>query len=159
MAYVTTVSLSEIIVLNGKIDECFVTKIRFHSEEFLVPRPNPKLEYHPFSAVRDCLFNIFAAILHIWGRSSIRNLRNLRERNHWGDPSVDGRIILRWGFRKWDVGVWTGLGWLRIEIGGGHLWMRQWTLGLHKMRGIYLLAENRLASQEGLCCMEWVSEW
>jgi hypothetical protein len=24
-------------------------------------------------------------------------------------------------FRKWDVGVWTGLSWLRIEEGGGHL--------------------------------------
>jgi hypothetical protein len=30
--------------------------------------------------------------------------RNLRERDHWGDPGVDGRIILRWIFRKWDVG-------------------------------------------------------
>jgi len=29
---------------------------------------------------------------------------NLRERDHWGDPGVDGRIILRWIFRKWDVG-------------------------------------------------------
>jgi hypothetical protein len=25
---------------------------------------------------------------------------NLRERNHLGDPGVDGRIILRWIFRK-----------------------------------------------------------
>jgi hypothetical protein len=39
----------------------------------------------------------------------------------WGDTGVDGRIILRWNFRKWDVGVWTGLGWLRIGTGGGHL--------------------------------------
>ena len=37
-----------------------------------------------------------------------------------GRPSVDGRI-LRWIFRKWDVGVWTGLIWLRIGTGGGHL--------------------------------------
>ena len=41
----------------------------------LAPRPTPKLEDHPSSAVRDCLFNIFATILHIGGRSSIRNLR------------------------------------------------------------------------------------
>jgi hypothetical protein len=34
-----------------------------------------------------------------------------------GRPGVDGRIVLRWIFRKWDVGVWTGLGWLRIETG------------------------------------------
>jgi len=26
----------------------------------------------------------------------------------WGDPGVDGRIILGWIFGKWDVGVWTG---------------------------------------------------
>jgi hypothetical protein len=26
----------------------------------------------------------------------------------WGDPGVDGRIILEWIFRKWNVGVWTG---------------------------------------------------
>jgi len=31
------------------------------------------------------------------------------------------RTILRWIFRKWDVGVWTGLIWLRIGTGGGLL--------------------------------------
>jgi hypothetical protein len=47
---------------------------------------------------------------------------NLRERDHWRDPGVEGTmIILGWIFRKWDVGVWTGLGWLRIETGGGQL--------------------------------------
>jgi hypothetical protein len=38
-----------------------------------------------------------------------------------GEPDIDGRIILRWLFRKWDVMVWTGFSWLRIETGGGHL--------------------------------------
>ena len=46
---------------------------------------------------------------------------NPRERDHLGDPDVDGRIRLRWIFRKWDVGVWTGSSWLRIWRGGGHL--------------------------------------
>jgi hypothetical protein len=34
---------------------------------------------------------------------------------------LDERIILRWIFRKWDMGVRTGLSWLRIVTGGGHL--------------------------------------
>jgi hypothetical protein len=38
-----------------------------------------------------------------------------------GDSGVDGMIILRWIFKKWDVGVWTGLSWLRIQTGGVHL--------------------------------------
>jgi len=46
---------------------------------------------------------------------------NLRERGHFGDPGLDGRIILRWIFRKWDVGEWTGSSRLRIGTGGGHL--------------------------------------
>ena len=47
----------------------------FYREGLLAPRPPPKLEDHPLSAVHDCLFNIFAATLHKGGRSSIRNLR------------------------------------------------------------------------------------
>jgi len=34
---------------------------------------------------------------------------------------VDGRIILRWIFRKSDVLTWNGSSWLRIGTGGGHL--------------------------------------
>jgi hypothetical protein len=34
---------------------------------------------------------------------------NLRERDHLGDPDVDGRIILGWIFSKWNVVSWTGL--------------------------------------------------
>jgi len=49
------------------------------------------------------------------------HLGNLRVRDHWGYPGIDGRIILRWIFKKWDVEVWTGLSWLRIGTGGGHL--------------------------------------
>jgi len=45
---------------------------------------------------------------------------NQREGDHWRDLGIDGWIlgwISRWG----DVGIWTGLGWPRIETGGGRL--------------------------------------
>ena len=41
------------------------------------------------------VMNIYIYIYIFW-------LGNLRERDHWGDPNVDGRIILRWIFRKWE---------------------------------------------------------
>ena len=54
--------------------KCFLTWM-FYREGLLASRPIPKLEDHPLSAVHDCLFNLFAATLHIGGCSSIRNLR------------------------------------------------------------------------------------
>ena len=38
-------------------------------------------------------------------------LGNLKERDYWGDPDVDGRMILRWIFRKWEgvFGDWMEL--------------------------------------------------
>jgi len=46
---------------------------------------------------------------------------NLRERNNLEDPGRDEKKTLRWVFRKWNVGPCTGLIWLRIGTGGGHL--------------------------------------
>ena len=37
---------------------------------------------------------------------------------------VDGRIILRWIFRKLEVVEGNGWSWLRIGTDGGHLWVR-----------------------------------
>ena len=44
-------------------------------------------------------------------------------KSHWGDPYIDGRIILRWIFGKWER-VETGWSWLRIGTDGGHLGIR-----------------------------------
>jgi len=46
---------------------------------------------------------------------------NRMEGGHWGDLGVDGLIILGWISRRWDVGIWTGFGWPRIEKFGGRL--------------------------------------
>jgi hypothetical protein len=63
-------------------------------------------------------------MLHVWVRGGAYTgfwWVDLSERDHLGDPGVDERIILRWIFRKLDVGVWTGSNLFRIETGGGLL--------------------------------------
>ena len=40
--------------------------VSFYDQVLLASRPTHKLECHPLSAVRDCLFSIFAAVIHIW---------------------------------------------------------------------------------------------
>ena len=41
-------------------------------------------------------------------------------KNHLEDPDVDWRIILKWIFRNWGAGSWTGSIWLRIGTDGRH---------------------------------------
>jgi hypothetical protein len=42
-------------------------------------------------------------------------------KSHLEDTGVDGRIILRWIFRMWDIRAWSGSMWLRIGTVGRHL--------------------------------------
>ena len=57
---------------------------------------------------------------HVWERGKVHTWfwwGNMRERGHFEDPDIDGRIILRWIFRKWDCKGWgmdsIGLAWDR----------------------------------------------
>jgi hypothetical protein len=40
------------------------------------------------------------------------------------DLGVDGWIIFGWISSRWDVGIWTGMGWPRIQTVGGRLSVR-----------------------------------
>jgi len=75
------------------------------------------------------------------------------ERDHWGDLGVDGRIILGWMFKNR-----TGdMGWIHLAQDRG-----RWRAVVYavmnfrvpKIWGISCLAENLLATEEELCCME-----
>ena len=48
-------------------------------------------------------------------------VRKPGEGDHWGDLGLDGWIILGWISWRCGVGIWPGLGWPRIETGGGRL--------------------------------------
>jgi hypothetical protein len=45
----------------------------------------------------------------------------LRKRDHFEDPGIDRKIILKCIFREWVVLAWTGLLWCRIWTGGWRL--------------------------------------
>ena len=46
------------------------------------------------------------------------------KKDHRGDKGADGKIILRWIFRKWYVGIWTGSSWLRVGRARGQVRVR-----------------------------------
>jgi hypothetical protein len=50
---------------------------------------------------------IWARHVHVWGRGEVYTWLwwgSLRERDHLEDPGIVERIVLKWIFRKWDVG-------------------------------------------------------
>jgi len=59
----------------------------------------------------------------MWGRRQVYIgfcWRNQKERDHLENPGID-EMILRWIFRKGNVGAWTGSIWFRIRTGGRKL--------------------------------------
>jgi hypothetical protein len=105
-------------------------------------------------------------------KETISNLRNwcvwlvsLQEYITMHRPmNVKSTIVFTTGWFCYMFSVWHR-GWMAWQIWlmasklkcWYYLWMRYWTFGLHKMRGISWLAEELLASQEGPYLMEWVS--
>jgi hypothetical protein len=64
------------ICLGPRQFETFRNTLLFYGEGLLAPHSTPKLQDHPLSAVRDCLFSIFAATLHVWRPSPFATSRH-----------------------------------------------------------------------------------
>jgi hypothetical protein len=55
------------------------------------------------------------------------------EKSNMEDPRVDGRIILKCIFQKWER-AWAGLIWLRTGTGGGVCERGNETSGFHRVK-------------------------
>jgi len=61
---------------------------------------------------------------HVWGSGQLYTelwLGKPEGKNHLEDPGADGRILLRWIYRKWVVGASNGSIWLRVGTSVGYL--------------------------------------
>jgi len=84
----------------------FRHKASFCGDDLLALRPTPKLEDRLLSAVRDCLFNIFAATLRTGGGAVPPSATSGRAMPWWQVPTHHGRelfTILQCSFRALPV--------------------------------------------------------
>jgi len=105
-------------VLTTPLRKKYMLRITHKLRCFLWRQNNPEVNYSPTR-----ISGGGEVFLGEVSRSRKRN-RDILLGSHWGDQDVDGRIILRWIFRKLEGVVGTGWSWLRIGTVGGHLWVR-----------------------------------
>ena len=102
------------MTINTKANECITSEQNYNSCVFL----NSFfllcgiLKLH-FNNEKCTLLLHYILGWHVWMRRGVcvgSCWGNRREGDHWGDLGIDGWIILGWISRRWDVGIWTGLG-------------------------------------------------
>jgi hypothetical protein len=127
-----------------KMDEVTWKWRKLHNEEL------NDLYYTPniFRVIKSRRMRLAGHVARIWRGEIYTGFwwRNLRRRDHLKYQGVDARIIVRWIFRRWDVGIWTGSSWLSIATGSGTCECGNEPSGSIKCGEL-------LASQEGLCCV------
>jgi hypothetical protein len=105
---------------------CSIPEDIVSGKDLLTPRPTPKLEDHPLSAVRHCFFTVFTATLNIRRPSSLAQTdapctgdkRSQKERRYFEDRNVFGGILLKYICKKQED-VWAGVA--QVGTGGGLL--------------------------------------
>jgi hypothetical protein len=77
-------------------------------------------------------------------------------KNHLEDLGVEGKIIIKYIFKKWDGGVY----WIHLAQNSDKWWAslkRVINSGVHKMLGVSWLDKRLLSSEEGLSSTELVN--
>ena len=115
--YIVLPEIAQRKIFKPKKDEVTGKWIKIHNNEFYYLQSSQNI-------IRGDPEQDGRGTWHVWGTENVHTRfwwGDPRERDHLEEPGVDGRIILRWIFKKLDGEAWTGLIRYRIGTSGGLL--------------------------------------